>query len=151
MYRSDEAAGVIGCVSSYQFCNPVSKQCSTLGSSGNSYDGIPEQLWSNKDDQQYARWGQNLILLSLGMSPVQAYKTAGISALTVRSTLRQGVQTGKIPKDQWQLEIAHVFEVMLASLQGSFLDNINGPPPEFAPAFARPNDTAWQSMCKNQV
>lgn len=154
-YERDEPVGVMGCVSQYQFCNPalpIESQCQPLSSSNNSYWEPSDKLWSNKEDQEFIKWAKNIIYASLALAPNGAYESAGISALKVRANLKAGLQSGEISKNQWQLEMAHSFEVMLASLQGSFLDNMNGPlSPEFAPAFARPNDTAWKFMCENQV
>ncbi|KAJ4292470.1 hypothetical protein N0V90_009132 [Kalmusia sp. IMI 367209] len=153
-YERDEPVGVMGCVSQYQFCNPslpAESQCQPLASSNNSYWEPSEELWSDKNDQEFVKWGKNVLFASFALSPNNAYVSAGISALLVRANLKAGLQSGEIANNQWQLEIAHAFEVMLASLQGSFLDNTNGPlSPEYAPAFARPNDTAWRYMCENQ-
>lgn len=155
-YERDEPVGVMGCVSQYQFCNPslpADSQCEPLSSSNNSYWEPSDKLWPDKKDQAFVKWGKNIIYASLALSPNSVYTTAGIGALLVRSNLKTGLLSAdSVPNNQWQLEMAHSFEVMLASLQGSFLDNTNGPSsPKFAPAFAKPNDTAWKYMCENQV
>ncbi|KAF1977635.1 hypothetical protein BU23DRAFT_527175 [Bimuria novae-zelandiae CBS 107.79] len=153
-YERDAPVGVMGCISQYQFCNPTlpaESQCEPFASSNTSYWDSDEKLWPEKKDQEFVKWGKNIIYASLALAPNSAYTTAGISALLVRANLKAGVLSAEVPKNQWQLEVAHSFEVMLASLQGSFVDNTNGPlSPEYAPAFARPNDTAWRYICENQ-
>jgi hypothetical protein len=153
LYERDEPVGVLGCTTQYQFCNPIlpaGSQCEPYSSSNSSYWEHDEKLWPANYD--FVKWGKNVVFASLAIPFNMEFVTAGISALVVRQNLRSGSVNVGIPDNQWELEMAHSFEVMLASLQGSFLDNTNGPlSPQFAPAFAKPNDTAWQYMCRNQV
>ncbi|KAF2796641.1 hypothetical protein K505DRAFT_415622 [Melanomma pulvis-pyrius CBS 109.77] len=154
VYSRDEPVGVLGCFNQYQFCNPQmdeSSRCEPLNDTNSNYNEPLNTLWTSKEDQDFVKWSKNLIYASLATSPEYVFPTSGVSSLLLRAKLRSGLQSGVIPPNQWQLEMEHLFEIMLTSLQGTFVDNINGPPsPELEPAFAKPNDTSWQYICKNQ-
>jgi len=154
-YIQDEPAGVLGCFTQYQFCNPQlaeESRCEALNGSVPSYSQPVDQLWKTEYDRAFAKWAKNLLHVSLAHSPEFVYGTAGSSALLARSSLQSGMQFGELPRDQWQKEIQHIFEVTMTALQGTFVDNNNGPASaEFEPAFAKSNETAWKDQCKNQV
>lgn len=155
LYTRDEPVGVLACYTQYQFCNPqldTSSRCEPLNDTFPNRAQPLDQRWPDKDTQAFVGWAKDLLYFSLTVSPRFGYTDAGSRALLIRPMLQSETQQGTILPNQWQLEMERLFQIYLASLQGTFVDNINGPSsPDIEPAFFKPNDTAWEGICRNQV
>jgi len=151
-FSFDIPATVLGCASQSQLCNPnlpEAIRCSTPSG------------WKYVPDSELARlWPDNRLrdgIISqlqaqgtLFVEPSDVLGLLGASALTARLRLTRGIQR-KIPANQWQLEMEHLFNTSLASLQKTFAQTAIGHTPDFVDITRRPDTPEERYFCQNQV
>ncbi|KAL1626675.1 hypothetical protein SLS54_002838 [Diplodia seriata] len=148
MYRADEPASVLACVSQYQICNPnqpANRQCTALGSIEDIESGL-KSLHFNDRQGKVIEWFGSLLSFSI----YTLIGDLGSSVLTSRYSLSGGLQA-PIPNNQWQLEVEHWFTIWLANLQQLFVSYATGPSdPEVMRWVRTPKDDTERNICRNQ-
>ena len=75
----------------------------------------------------------------------------GTESLLSRRTLGGGIQ-GALPDNQWQLDVEHWYQIILAGYQKIYLDAAAGPPSSHPEEWVqRPVNEGQITMCQNQV
>lgn len=160
VYFSDEAASPMGCAERYQYCDS-NKNCGSLTNFADAlYSAMAlYDINLRPDSGADANRGLaaeasrfQLFQASLASTGLQSLLTGlGPSSLLSLEHLFQGMM-GPLPENQWQLDVTYWFEMILASLQATFVNTARGPTDEAVmPYVARPdNEYHWQ-ICNNQV
>lgn len=153
-YQPDHAANVLGCTMQSQYCNPglPVDRCLPLGSIIKPLSRKDASIFATQRQQdRLLRFFYLLEALPGPKSLLGVIEGLGISALKARDTLQSGIQ-GRLPNNQWQIELVGWVLTMLAAQQRAFVDYANGPihavPDEF---LYRPEDDISRSFCHNQV
>ncbi|KAH7130062.1 hypothetical protein B0J11DRAFT_522347 [Dendryphion nanum] len=119
IFTADEPAGVLGCETSYEYCNadlPQNQSCENVFAL--SRTGV--ELWPDLQ--------QNMevvaFLLALGnpsiVSPHHYYQFKALSPLLTRHTLSiDGMQYDPLPKTRWKEEVEYIFQANLAAMQAA--------------------------------
>lgn len=160
LYISDEAASPMGCVSRFQYCNS-SKKCSNLASYTDTvtsaltlFHQTPREYWSgnwNEPDATASRFDMFEVIMTSFPSLSEFINTLGPSSLLSSQHLNQGVM-GPLPDNQWQLDVIHWFEMLMASKQAAFVSNAHGTTDETVLPYLETTDNEDQlTMCDNQV
>lgn len=159
-YISDEAASPMGCTQRYQYCNS-NKECGKLGSWADAASSAmplfhldPSDFWSDTSPDsidgtagrfiwfQNTLFGAGLTDLLTGLGPS--------SLLSIQHSFQNFM--GPLPDNQWQLDVTHWFEMVLASLQACFVDTARGPSDEAVlPYLEGPQNEYERAMCQSQV
>lgn len=153
-YLVDEPASTLGCTQQVQFCNPGlprDKGCEPLqplrpllGPKNHS-----EALWS-KSQLDALKWAETSLWQDF-THPEIVVGSIGTSVLTARYNLANGI-CGRLPNNQWQIEIEQFLATTLASLQGSFVEVANGPRDQRAEEYqSHPETDQARKMCRNQA
>jgi hypothetical protein len=150
-YLQDEPLSVLGCTMQMQICNPnlpEGKRCERLrGFIDNSFQ--VEDLYELQSQKQALTWAN--LIFGLGWFSISGIvDSMGISSLLARQNLANNYQ-GPLPDDQWQAEVEHWIGASMASLQGTFVENGNGPSAKYQQFRETPNNTDEWTICKNQV
>lgn len=152
LMSSDHPAGVLGCIDQHQFCTWNASDCGPLTAADSLHEPSVTNLWPDPNDQAMIQWAQKALILGLAAGVGDFLRALGASPLLARFSLVQGLQTGTLPRDQWQKELEHLFQGRLVSLQDAFVLAASGPLVSNLEAFhIRPNSTSQTAMCKNQV
>ena len=145
----------MGCARQIQFCNPrlppstdPAARCIPLGSMRFDEQAVLK-LWSTEDERRMINTVmdvlENVILTD------SVLNVLGVSALTARYKLQQGVQ-GPIPDDQWQLEVKHWQATSLAALQALYVEFASRPSnPDVLQFLERPGTPELLRLCESQV
>lgn len=158
-YRPDEDASPMACLEQYQWCNarlPRDRGCGPLGSFQDASLGAYPlfNITSEDDDRGYSdtELGSHFIWIYRGF---KSYPTSvanillnlGPEALASRASKWGGLQ-GRIPHDQWQLDVTYWWAISLAVLQNVFIDIARG-----SRDIKRlpPGNSYQQDICNNQV
>lgn len=166
IYWPEEAASPLGCVSQYQFCNTAlapGKQCGPLAGRN---DAIAESgpLFNNTgpfDDEfitSASATANQFVWLILQLEYaatrlVTILETLGPASLASKQNLIQGFM-GRLPPNQWQLDVTHWWSTYLASLQSAFVDTAIGPADptgELEQFKIAPWNNHVRRLCNNQV
>ncbi len=150
VYRSDDPVRVLGCLDQVQYCNPnlePSIRCSPLAAFFDEED-LNHTLWKTEQQKTTYTWHMD----TAEILPGQFLEMLGTLALTSQLS-KLGSTQGKLPDNQWQLEIEHWFNSVLARLQHQPLELAIGPSlNEEMTQFRRPPGTPEErSLCQNIV
>lgn len=159
VYRPDEAASPMGCLERYQYCN-AERKCGELASfhdaitaaapflnaSSEEIDGYANV--SGRASSQFS-WFQSIIHNAYDLAPL--LESLGAASLASRSNFEAGY-VGRIPSNQWQLDVTHWWATLLAATQAAFVSAASGPtdPSLFQSTF-RPENEHMEQLCRNQV
>lgn len=164
-YISDEAASPMGCISQWQWCNlgyPGNSGCGPLASEKDAlYKAAPlfnltENDFEPDRPSSPEAAGTRLIwhILTLythptGLSPLLVHM--GPRSLISQTKLYSGLQLA-LPNNQWQLDVVHWWNSMLATLQAAYVDIIQGNyGSEFDAFRSPPLNNEEEKWCRNQV
>lgn len=158
MYQQDRPAGVLGCTTQQQFCNPNlpdGRRCSPLrGVYDNIINGTDAvlDLWKDDADRARIRWFRDNVFLRGTTASIQdIVQVAGLTALSARNTLSAGVQS-PLPPDQWMREVELWAAASLVSKQGAFQEVAGGPSSRQADKIlVEPKDAVGRQICRSQV
>lgn len=166
-YWPEETASPLGCVQQNQFCNTAlasDKQCGPLAGWN---DAISESapLFNMTGlqvfDQDYlpdGAIGSQFIWLcqqlkSAATSLETLLQILGPDSLASRANLAQGIM-GRLPLNQWQLDVTHWWSTYLASVQAAFVETAIGPADpsrELEQYKFVPWNDHVRKLCNNQV
>ncbi|KAI0101953.1 hypothetical protein F4776DRAFT_676160 [Hypoxylon sp. NC0597] len=162
-YRPQEAASPMGCIR-WQWCNsayPPGTGCGPLtGSLDALYGAAPlfnmtvEDLIPDRPSSPTAIGTQliwpALIFLANPHQIRYALVHLGAKSLISQSQLNSGIQLG-LSTNQWQLDVIHWWNTVLASIQVSYIDTARGyNDPQVDPFKWLPLNGEEQKMCESQ-
>ncbi|KAI1416659.1 hypothetical protein F5Y13DRAFT_205494 [Hypoxylon sp. FL1857] len=164
VYRPQEAASPMGCIERWQWCNPAYPPESGCGPLTSKLDAIlgaaplfnmtAEDLAPERPSSLTAI-GTQLVwssLIFLGNPRMIEYPLLhlGSKSLISQSQLYSGIQTA-LSKNQWQLDVLHWWNTVLASVQASYIDTVLGyNNPELDSYTSPPLNEEEQTMCESQ-
>ena len=148
MYGFDQPATVMGCAYQQSICNPNKNACTPLSSRNNTpLDSYP---WDT-EKQKYTASVFLSALEGVCTQPEAILESMGISALTARHSLTDGIQ-GPLPPDQWQRGVMYWHAVTMAKFQRAALEQAAGPSDAFMEKYIqRPTSEAGKQVCRSQV
>lgn len=166
-YWPEEAASPLGCVQQFQLCNtalPTDKQCGPLASWD---DAIAESaaLFNMTAsvilEHEYiatSRTASQFSWLFAVLDNAAPYlesllRTLGQESLASKESLTQGTM-GRLPSNQWQLDVEHWWSTYLAAIQAAFVETAIGPADrtgELEQYKLVPWNDHVQKLCNNQV
>lgn len=168
-YTFDEAASPLGCVQQWQWCNsayPGTSGCGPLASSLDAIAGaLPKfnltQDQITTDNQERAklhttatgaRFQWSIMMHDSLLGGIYNIITSlGTKSLASQSSLFSGYQM-TLGENQWQLDVANWWNIMLATYQSAFVETALGEAdPELQPVLAVPSNEYEQQACKSQV
>ncbi|KAI0185462.1 hypothetical protein EV127DRAFT_503014 [Xylaria flabelliformis] len=153
-----EDASPLGCTQQWQFCRQSTDNCGPLGSFSDSLAGATLIFNTTNDHRAYNDTSAaqfHYFQTVVGESPElnTILQKMGSTSLISQNSLVTS-QQGPLPPNQWQLDVAHWFDIQMASLQLSFLRTVYyNPTGQFAPLLrSRRNFTnqAENELCMNQ-
>lgn len=164
-YISDEAASPMGCISQWQWCNlayPGNRGCGPLASLLDAmYQAAPlfnltiKDLEPDRPSSSEAA-GARMIwhVLTTFTHPIkldQLLMHLGPKSLISQTRSYTGLQL-PLPSNQWQLDVVHWWNSMLAGLQAAYVDNLQGNyGTEYDSFRSPPLNKEEEKWCRNQV
>lgn len=150
--HGDEPVRVLGCTQQYQICNPDLKMghsCTPL-TGARTVIAAADVLWQTNKQKKLFRTLANSILIDAG----HLYGTVaatGVSSLIARHGLVGGLQ-GRLPSNQWQLEVENWYGAALADIQRSTVELVTGPTdPDMFKYVKRPQTEEEHFVCRSLV
>lgn len=167
IYWPEEAASPLGCVRQVQFCNtalPPDKQCGPLASWNDAlFESAPlfnmtgPQVFEDEYipmDPTSSRFSWIVQQLNNAAASLETLlQTLGPESLSSKANLIQGFM-GRLPPNQWQLDVTHWWSTYLASIQGAFVETAIGPSDptgELEQYKQVPWNDHVRGFCNNQV
>jgi hypothetical protein len=152
-YTEDYPITVLGCVDQHQFCNPnipgydgERTGCTSLGSVPQIYDELGALELNDFQETIAAHLMWPLLFSNMFFS----VSGRGASALRANSKVYELVSYG-LPETQWMTEVSEWFALILARIQGSFVDYATGPGPLGPGEILIPIDTkSEKAVCRSQ-
>jgi hypothetical protein len=159
-YYQDSLMTGIGCADTYQMCNP-----NTQGTAGDSAGCTPVGSFKNLQSE-YMRIGLNNYQIATAQEIISALFFSnmfgavdgrGPLALQAQDTVFSSVlfmQEGKLPENQWQIELDGWFEASLARFQQDLVEDAAGLPKAAERSdgtFTPPADKWGEAVCKRQM
>ncbi len=156
IYRQNEPGSPQGCLEQHQICLPDAPSnidCTPLMSFADIQDSrstIALLKNASEERRQGVQWMVNTTINKM-MRTMHPVSGLGIQALTARVGLDGGHQ-GPLPTNQWQLEVQHWYDTIMAQLQAQFVDTVKGPPnPQLEPVYRFAKTNTENQLCQNQV
>jgi hypothetical protein len=164
-FRPARGSSPLACVEQWQWCNsayPRERGCGPLAGvieaaygaaalfnlTGSDLD--PDRPSSAQATGSRFIWPL-LIAVSNPTSLVDLVNTLGAKSLISQTQLNSGIQW-PLPRDQWQLDVIHWFNTVLASIQASFVDTVqSGGESQLSSFRSPPLNAEEQKLCDNQV
>lgn len=167
LYWPEEAASPLGCVRQVQFCNTAlepDRRCGPLTSwndalfeSASLFNVTRPQL-SGQEEYPDHLTGNRFIWTVFQLNNAATWldkllQTLGPESLSSKANLVQGIM-GRLPANQWQLDVMHWWSTYLASVQSAFVETAIGPADPTGELewykFVPWNDDV-RKLCNNQV
>ncbi|KAF2429209.1 hypothetical protein EJ08DRAFT_661956 [Tothia fuscella] len=150
-YRADDPVSVLGCSLQTQWCNPTlpaERACGPLMTAGFVPDSVIE-LWPNGTQRDFFNDFSSTIGATV-LDIADLVSKLGASSLSSRQTFAGGTQSA-IPENQWELDVEHWQNVVLAGLQRAFVELATGTSfPGIEKYLDTPSPGSGQSLCKSQ-
>ncbi|ETS82831.1 hypothetical protein PFICI_04707 [Pestalotiopsis fici W106-1] len=166
VYLSMEPASPVGCAKQYQFCNaefPGTEGCGPLTSLREAVVGVApfynttyEELKrfyyiGNASSAQVARFDYFTSMFFGTLKSFDAMlSTLGSAGLLSQRTVYEGIQLS-LPTNQWQLDMKHLWDISMASIQAEAIRHAYGPINGAVPsAWINFTGPALGKLCNNQ-
>ncbi|KAF7555897.1 hypothetical protein G7Z17_g1777 [Cylindrodendrum hubeiense] len=167
----DEAASPLACVSQYQYCRGKHSQeaensrCGPLAGYMDAILGAApifglvedlDVIWSSDVPKNMTKAASNFhwflsVFSTMNTDPYSLIRMVGTSLLASQQKFQSGMQ-GPLPDDQWQIDIAHIWNTSLASIQAEFVNVARGTTrSDLQPYLMAPLNAHQKHMCENQV
>lgn len=152
IYGQDKAGSPLACIRKVQYCFQDAASTTRCTPLGTAEDALADVYRASTDTGLLERlsWA---VSASRNMSSdvVAAVTVLGAQALLSRTSLLMGMQ-GPLPDTQWQIDMKHLFNIVLASLQKSYVELAVGLPSTYPNDWIRRPITAEETkICQNQV
>ncbi|KAI1126759.1 hypothetical protein F5Y10DRAFT_293444 [Nemania abortiva] len=161
VYLPLEPGSPLGCAQQYQFCRKDTKTCGPLASFHDAVTGAAPFFNTTHDDAiscvDNTRAAANFAYL-INTIGANSYATLsnivtklGPASLASQSTKIQNFQ-GRLPSNQWQLDVIRWADIYMASLQAGFPNTAYFNPTDSSLLGVRTNFKApeFLKLCKNQ-
>ncbi|KAI0019667.1 hypothetical protein F4780DRAFT_745194 [Xylariomycetidae sp. FL0641] len=163
-YRPSEPSSPLGCVEKHQFCSINTdgvRECGPLASIRDAVKGASPLFNATYDyDNTGAKIATtesaalfNYFVDTISSNHVSVFtiiQTLGAASLDSRRYLYNGIQT-KLEPRQWQLDVVHWWNMVMAGRQQGFLDAAYG---SSDPAYPQRNEVyesaVYQKLCKSE-
>ncbi|RWA09604.1 hypothetical protein EKO27_g5506 [Xylaria grammica] len=162
VYGPREAASPMACVEKWQWCNlayPYMSGCGPLTGKVDALNGAAPFFNLTRSDvdagdrSQLSNVGTRLIWSAISIlestTGLQVLVTLGAKSLASQDRLYSGIQS-PLPNDQWQLDVKHWFEIILSSIQSSFVNKALGFPAGADVPRLLPENTVERELCNSQ-
>lgn len=159
VYRPDEAASPMGCIQQYQYCN-ADHECGELASfydamaTAAPFFDIPLEViggYANASGQTASQFTWFELIIYSSYDLMSLLIDLGATSLVSRRNFELGY-LGRIPSDQWKLDVTHWWTTLLAAKQAAFVSAAHGPTdPVLLQNMISPNDVHMGHLCRNQV
>ncbi|KAJ3569047.1 hypothetical protein NPX13_g6215 [Xylaria arbuscula] len=161
-YIPDEPATPLGCIQQHQFCTLTSlgiRECGPLASRldaiagaaplfNSTYDGFTKDVVPTEKAARFLYFTSQFNELSIGIYGVVT--KLGSSSLDSQKKLLGGFQES-IPSNQWQLDVAHWWDIVMAGRQWNMLENAYFSQHSEALIYrGRYTEKVYQKLCNNQ-
>lgn len=164
-YIFDEAASPMGCISQWQWCNlayPGTSGCGPLASmmdamyqAARLFNLAAKDFELDRPSSPEAAGARLMwhVLTTFthpaGLHPILSH--LGPKSLISQTRSQMGLQL-PLPSNQWQLDVAHWWNSMLAVLQAAYVDNVQGNyGTEYDEFRSPPLNKEEKKWCRNQV
>jgi hypothetical protein len=172
VYIPQEPASPLGCTDQYQFCStayPGTSGCGPLASirdaiagAGPFFDSSYADLAklttsgfesvSSKTDSATRFLYFIASLFSIDRSITSIIAHLGPTGLASQKSLLGVFQQGKLPWDQWHMDVTHWWRISLALTQSMFIDTAYGPSdPALLPLHINFTAPELKGLCSSQV
>ncbi|KAF2090371.1 hypothetical protein K490DRAFT_35524 [Saccharata proteae CBS 121410] len=151
-YR-DKPVSILGCTTQYQYCNPNVAEatgCTPLTGIFAAKNITNDAGFWGTELQRTAvhNFGYNNWYLSGAINTV--VYNLGISALSARATMGGGLQS-PLPDNQWQLEVQHWYQILMANLQRMMIEAAVGPADAKLDVWmVKPSTREGRTLCASQ-
>lgn len=158
LYRTSEAASPLACAAQWQFCRANTSACGPTASYDDAVSGAAHIFESSeggstkKSTSATDRFAWLMQSTGIGLlDEANIVKILMDSALLSKQSLVDGHQ-GKLPDNQWQLDVTNWFSVNLASVQTQLLQSMSGFT-DVGPdvTISKPMTKSALKLCSNQV
>ncbi|KAI0410724.1 hypothetical protein F5X98DRAFT_368625 [Xylaria grammica] len=162
VYVPREAASPMACVEKWQWCNlaypsmsgcgPLSGKIDAMYGAAPFFNLTPSDFEADDPSRFSNAWKRPIwsVVSILGNSVgVQELITLGAKSLASQDRLYNGIQS-PLPDDQWQLDVKHWFNMILSSMQSSFVDKALGFPAGADVPRVLPKNTVEREVCNSQ-
>jgi hypothetical protein len=152
MFRQSDPGSPLGCREQEQYCFVGTKgqqKCTTLDSPVEAERYLMRIL--DDGDEQWASWFL-ATSFTVEKQTIDPLENLGTHVLMARSKLN-GPILGRLPDNQWQLEVQHWHATTMAYLQNLFIATVTGYglAEEYQYLIEYPNITVEREICKTQV
>ncbi|KAI1327963.1 hypothetical protein F5Y16DRAFT_420312 [Xylariaceae sp. FL0255] len=158
-YIPSEAASPMGCAVQWQFCRSSEKNCGPVSGFQDAVGGAAPLFNTTYEEIYYANYSGDIANRYAYFTKVfenapdlrLTLSSLGPTSLTSQSGLNSAYQ-GPLAPNQWQLDVTHWFDILMASFQTSFPQTVffNPSDPELLRLHQNFNNTAADRLCKNQ-
>lgn len=162
-YLPLEPASPLGCAEQYQFCNTAIQGpdgCGPLASLRDAIAGVAPHFNTSYEEinmqnsttetGSLLRYFAN-VFVTLETTTARVLSHLGSQGLTSKRKLSGTVQASLEP-NQWQQDMANIWNTSLALTQAAFIDTVNGPTdPTLLRTWTNYSDPYASKLCNNQV
>ncbi|KAI1321391.1 hypothetical protein F5Y16DRAFT_405271 [Xylariaceae sp. FL0255] len=159
IYLPRAPASILGCTSQHQFCHasgsggcgPLAGFHDAVAAAAPLFNTTQAQIANmSANTEEGARFTYLVSPLLNANSPTDILHTLGPEALSSQTTLSRSLQ-GTISSDQWQQDVIHWWDILMAYAQGAYLESAYGPS-DVGVQEVRANFTApaFNNTCHNQ-
>ncbi|KAF2266955.1 hypothetical protein CC78DRAFT_566402 [Lojkania enalia] len=146
-YLSDHLASPMGCIEQYQFCNPhkSGQPCTDLAGILPASGDALTTLDLSPMQQEIVNVIMNIVY-ALGVNIGAAFDPDGLK-LAAQDSAYSAWQL-PLPNNQWEIEMQHANNIVLANLQKAIVSYTQGPStPEAQQFIVKPNSTEEKALC----
>ena len=162
-YIPDQPASPLGCIQQHQYCKLTPqgrRECGPLASVvdaiagaaslfDSTYDGVTIDVVTTERAARFIYFASMVNARNIAVYSV--LRQLGPTSLDSQKKLIAAFQ-GSIPTNQWQLDVTHWWDIMMASRQWDMLETVYLPQNSDALSY-RMNytDEVYKKLCNNQV
>lgn len=131
-WTSSEPAGVLACSLRVSICNGAVRNATKPEECADLYPYRPyvdqlssiTRLWADRRERNQIAGLIQALANNRALGPGDFLTKKGLPSLLARESLiYEGQQVARLPADQWQKEVEHLFQANLATLQFNILDH----------------------------
>ncbi|KAJ3575215.1 hypothetical protein NPX13_g4108 [Xylaria arbuscula] len=160
LYLPLEPASPLGCTAQYQFCNAGSGKCGPLASQMDAIAGAAPYFDTTyadfkADNPKTETAARFIYFVKSAITSNTAYFNdmlahLGSQALFSQKNLVNGWQYN-LEVDQWQQDVSHIWDIMMASHQSALLNAASGPTdPYILQGWVNYTASGFKTLCNNQ-
>lgn len=152
IYGQDQPGSPLACSQKVQYCfhnGGSDNYCTPLGSIGDALADVHREATDPRTRERLDWAIPASQIISSGIE--SAAKVLEAQILQSRTSLISGMQ-GPLPDNQWQIDMEHLFGILLAALQKAYVAMATGLPPTYpADWIRRPSTDEESNICQSLV